>query len=272
MDREVGTYINNPYSAGTQDATQLNHIQQNKVLEFLHLVKIVVKKICDRLPSHVEEDDLIHCGILGLIDAVKRFNWGRDKEKQEFSAYAVVRIRGQIMDELRQHDILSRSSREKVNRFKHAVEHLKHQLKREPKEQEISEHLGIDLETCQHIRAEANFGFQVSVDNKETPAYMLQDLLIKTLDIVSPDTPEGLFHIEEVKRILTDEIELLNEKEKQVISLYYLEEMTLKEIGLALEITESRVSQIHAQSIAKLMRRLQKSFTPETLFNVEGGL
>lgn len=264
--------IRNEYMSSQENSeNQLSDFQQKKVVENLNLVKVVVRRIADRLPSHIDSEDLVHCGILGLIDAAQRFSWGREREKEEFCAYATVRIRGQIMDELRHHDILPRSARDKVNKFKKAVEVLIKQYNRQPTDQEICEYLEIDLEACYQLKAEANYGFQVSMDAPESPAYLLQDVLLRSLDIVSPDTPEGLLHVEEVKSILTDEISRLNHREQQVISLYYLEELTLKEIGLALEITESRVSQIHSQAISKLMKRLGSSFDLETLVSDTGG-
>ncbi|MBF0492089.1 MAG: FliA/WhiG family RNA polymerase sigma factor [Deltaproteobacteria bacterium] len=236
----------------------LSSFEQEKVVEFLRLVKWIVNRILNRLPRHINGDDLIHSGILGLIDAVKRFSWGRPREPEEFKAYAECRIRGQIMDELRRMDALPRSAREKVNKFKRTFETLCQQLKREPTEYEICAELKVDLETCHQMRAEMAFGKEIPYDSCQNPQ-SIEEMLLQTLDDVAIRTPESQLHIEQVKKLLGEEIANLEEKERQVVSLYYLEEMTLKEIGVILSITESRVSQIHAAALAKLLKRLRLS-------------
>ncbi|MBX7148474.1 FliA/WhiG family RNA polymerase sigma factor [bacterium] len=238
----------------------LNAFQQQKVTEYLNLVKWVVNRIMDRLPKHIQSEDLSHSGILGLIDAVQRFQWGRENEKSEFKAYAECRIRGQIMDELRQQDILPRSTREKVNSFKRAMDDLRKKINAEPNDRQICDFLSIDLDTCHRLKAEAVGGMQISINQFESNVDALEGILRRALEMVNLHTPEGLVHVKEVKALLTTEIENLSVREKQVISLYYLEEMTLKEIGAILTITESRVSQIHSQALARLMVRLKKSF------------
>ncbi len=245
---------------------RLNEFQQEKVVQYLKLVKWVVTRMSGRLPHHIDSEDLIHSGILGLIDAVQRFQWGRDKEDEEFRAYAECRVRGQIMDELRRLDVLPRSARAKVSQFKRAHDRLSQELKREPTDIEISEHLGIDIENIHRMRAEASFGRQVTLEALHTTGDVIEEFLQKTLDLVAPNTPEGLLHVEQVKRILAEELDRLEERERQVVSLYYLEEMTLKEIGLVLSVTESRISQIHGAAMGKLMKRLRQSLSPEIAF------
>lgn len=239
---------------------KLSSFEQQKVVDYLKLVKWTVYRIVERLPKHVDSEDLMHSGILGLIDAVQRFQWGREREKEEFKAYAECRIRGQVMDELRHQDILPRSTREKVNHYKKAIEALTKKLNREPNEREICEHLQIDIETCHKLRANANSAYQVSLDTAYGDGDTMEVLLKKTLNLINPHTPEGIVHVKEVRSLLAEEINRLSERERQVVSLYYLEEMTLKEIGKILSITESRVCQIHAQSIQKLMQRLKQSY------------
>ncbi len=259
----------------TQDASQqtgrgqLNEFQRQKVTEYLKLVKWVVNRIVERVPKHLDAEDLMHNGILGLIDAVQRFAWGREREDEEFRAYAECRIRGQVMDDLRSMDILPRSTREKVNKYKREVENLKREHTREPTDQEISEKLGVDLEACHRLRAEASGARQVSLDDSHSQVNAMEGLLKKTLNMVNPHTPEGLVHVKEVRKLLSEEIDGLNDRERQVISLYYLEEMTLKEIGAVLSITESRVSQIHAQALGRLMTRLKAVFGSEGPVNYE---
>ncbi len=251
----------NPYSAqvSVKKNQPLNEFQQKKVTDYLKLVKWVVNRIMDRLPKHIQSEDLSHSGILGLIDAVQRFQWGRENEESEFKAYAECRIRGQIMDELRQQDILPRSTREKVNSFKKAMDQLRKNLNDEPTDRDVCDFLSIDLETCHRLKAETAGGVQISMSQFETNVDALEGILRRALDMGNLHTPEGLVHVKEVKLLLTTEIENLSLREKQVISLYYLEEMTLKEIGAILNITESRVSQIHSQALGRLMIRLKKT-------------
>lgn len=261
----MNAYIANQEQVMPKASGQLTSFQQAKVMEYLKLVKWVVNRIRERLPKHIDAEDLSHSGILGLIDAVQRFSWGREKEGEEFKAYAECRIRGQIMDELRSQDLLSRSEREKVNIFKKGQEELKKQLTREPTEQELCAYLKVDIETCHYLRAQSSGGRQISLDEYQNQLEAMEGILKKTLNMINPHTPEGVLHMKEVKRILAEEIDRLSDRERQVVSLYYLEEMTLKEIGSVLDITESRVSQIHAQSLNRLMGRLKLVFTSEDI-------
>ncbi len=246
------------YEQNSTASSSLTEFEQGKVVEFLKLVKWIVNRIVNRLPRHINSDDLVHSGILGLIDAVKRFSWGRAREPEEFKAYAECRIRGQIMDELRRMDALPRSAREKVNKFKKTFDRLRQQLKREPTELEVSIELKVDLETCHQMRAEMAFGKEIPYDSCQNPQ-AIEEMLLRTLDDAAINTPESQLHIEQVKKLLAEELQNLEEKERQIISLYYLEELTLKEIGMILSITESRVSQIHAAALAKLLKRLRAS-------------
>jgi len=123
------------------------------------------------------------------------------------------------------------------------------------------------LETCHRLKAESSGARQISLDDYHSHVDAMEGILRKTLNMINPRTPEGLIHVKEVRETLTEEIDALSERERQVISLYYLEEMTLKEIGAVLSITESRVSQIHAQALGRLMSRLKVSFgtdSPDT--------
>lgn len=258
-----------PYET-LEDASSfhLSEFQQEKVASHLKIVKWIVMRIVDRfsrLPPHIEVNDLLHSGILGLIDAVRRFSWGRQNEEDEFKAYAECRIRGQVIDELRGLDVLPRSSRDEVKKFVKAVDRLRQELKHEPTASEVAAALQVDIETYHHLRMAANFGKQVVIDTTVPRNDILESLLKKTINATSPDSPETLFHLEEIKKVLAEEIQSLAEREKVVISLYYYDELTLKEIGAVLSLTESRISQIHAQALAKLTRRFKKDLDSESL-------
>lgn len=220
--------------------SRLDDFQQRKVIQYIKLVRGVVARMAHRLPQHIDVEDLVHSGILGLIGAVQRFQWGRDGEEEGFRAYAACRVRGQILDELRHLDILPRSLRGKVRNFKKAYEDLRQRFQRELTEREISTHMGMDLEACQKIRAQAYCGRSIVPEN-----------------LHSAEDVEKRLHGEEIKRILAAEMDRLHERERQVVSLYYLKEMTFRQIGILLMVTESRVSQIHTAAMKKLMKRLR---------------
>jgi len=263
-------YPSNGYKQNdTSSKGGLDVYQQQKVVDHLKMVKWIVHRIVGRLPRHIDAEDLMHSGILGLIDAVQRFQWGRANESEEFRAYAECRIRGQVMDELRRMDILPRSVRDKINHYKKVEEGLRKSLNRDPEDQEVSEAMGVDLDAYHRVRAQANGGAHISLDHQSSQMEIMEGVLKKTLNLLDSRTPEGIIHIQEVKKILANEIEKLSERERQVISLYYLEEMTLKEIGSILSITESRVSQIHAQSLGRLMHRLKVNFGFESFENTD---
>jgi RNA polymerase sigma factor for flagellar operon FliA len=241
----------------------LSSFQQEKVTSHLALVKWVVNRIADRfqrLPTHLDINDLSHSGVLGLIDAVRRFSWGRPNEEEEFKAYAECRIRGQVIDELRECDVLPRSTRDKVKQLKKVTDELRQRLQREPSAVEISAALHVDLEIYHEVRREAHFGKQEALDAPEPQVSVMEGLLKKAIDAEETESPESRLYHEEMKKILADEIKHLSPKERTVVSLYYYDELTLKEIGAVLEITESRVSQIHAQALQKLTKRIHKDF------------
>lgn len=251
------------YAQQGEGLAELTPFQQGKVSEFLHLVRWIVARLVERLPQHIEADDLAHSGILGLIDAAQRFKWGRPNQEAEFKAYAEVRIRGRVMDELRHMDVLPRSARERVKGFKKAIAELQQTLKREPSDFEISEFMQIDIETCHKLRGEAGFGQHIPIDAPPGETNSMEGVLRRTLAMVDPGSPEAHMHVEQVKKILVAEIEDLSDRERQVISLYYYEELTLKEIGLVMRVSESRISQIRTQAIDRLTRRIKSTFGDE---------
>ncbi len=241
----------------------LSAFQQEKVTSHLAMVKWVVSRVAERfqrLPNHLDINDLSHSGVLGLIDAVRRFSWGRPNEEEEFKAYAECRIRGQVIDELRECDVLPRSARDKVKQLRKVTDDLRQRLQREPTAVEISAALHVDIEIYHELRRDASFGKQETLDPVEPQLGTMEGILKKAVAAGENDSPEARLYQEEMKKILADEISHLCPKERTVISLYYYDELTLKEIGAVLEITESRVSQIHGQALQKLTKRVHKDF------------
>ncbi len=240
----------------TNPGASLNEFEQQKLLENLRLVRSTVSRIMHRLPRHIDAEDLIHTGILGLMDAVKKFSWDPQKNHDEFRAYAECRIRGQVLDELRKMDLLPRSMREKINRFKRAYDALSQKFNRDPTDEEICKVLDISMETCQRLKSELHMGKEVSYSPLEA-SQALEKLLASTVEGKNQRNPEVAMQVREIHEILSEEIQSLDEKERNVVSLYYLEDLTLKEIGNLYSLTEARVSQIHAAAMEKLYKKMR---------------
>ena len=244
----------NPYEQAA--AAEDKPFKTSRVLDNISLVKSVVRRISENLPPNIMADDLIQIGYIGLIDAARRFEG--DDEKS-FKAYATYRIRGQIMDELRKHDILTRVVRDRVDGLKKAINVLQHRLMRDPRPEELASHMGIGIEEYHRLTQEARTEALISIEDiigrvTGIKRFVMDDLGTRVAD------PEAEVHLAEIKEILVDEIDKLTERERTVISLYYYEELTFREIGEALGVTESRVSQLHTQSILKLEKRLKSAF------------
>lgn len=228
--------------------------RDQSIIQYLPFVKNVVNRIAVHLPPNVEVDDLINAGVIGLMNAMENYDCRRDNK---FSTYAVFRIKGAVLSELRSRDFLSRSSRSKIRELMKAHEKLERELGREVMDEEIAEEMGIALNEFYKIRALSNMSFvsfdEMGLASKEEKAGILEYLA----EGAGVD-PLNLTGLKEIKGGIASAIEELPEKEKLVISLYYWEELNMKEVGEALEITESRVSQIHSRAILHLRTKLIK--------------
>ena len=221
-------------------------LRDRVVLEHLPLVKAIAVRVHENLPVHVDMDDLVHAGMLGLFDAANKYN----PEKQVvFSSYAKHRIKGAILDSLRQFDWASRDMRRRHKQVEAATRDLAAELKRNPTELEIAEKLGIDQERWRSMMLDLrNVGLisasTRSNDNEELPA---PDFPSK------PETqPDSICAREQLRSVLGVAMQTLPERYQKVVSLYYTGEMTMKEIGNILGINESRVSQIHKAALEKM--------------------
>ena len=217
------------------------------LVEHLPTVRFVARRIHERLPQHVEIDDLVSAGIVGLIDAFSKF----DRNKQvQFKSYAQFRIRGAILDSLRTLDWSPRELRRKGRAIEETVRTLTQQLGRAPSEAEIATGMELSLNDYQQLLGELK-GLEIGSLNLERNEDSGDDELAYV-----PGAPEDdpLFRClkGELKQHLIDAIEALPEKERTVLTLYYYEELTMKEIGLALGVVESRVSQIHSAAVIRL--------------------
>ncbi len=223
------------------------------VLEHLPLVKAIAIRVHENLPVHVDLDDLVHAGILGLFDAASKFN----PEKQVvFSSYAKHRIKGAILDSLRQLDWASRDMRRRHKQVEAATRDLAATLQRTPTESEIAEKLGMDTERWRSMMLDLrNVGLiSASTRSNEGEELPAPDFPSK------PETqPDSICAREQLRSVLGIAMKALPERYQKVVLLYYTNEMTMKEIGGVLGINESRVSQIHKSALEKMQTALQAS-------------
>lgn len=225
---------------------------RNKLIEnYLHIVKYTAERLRTRLPGSVDVNDLTSAGLFGLMDAIDKFDISRNIK---FETYCSLRIRGAIIDELRNCDWIPRSVRVKSNQINNALNYLKNQLGREPTDEELAIHLDISPEELHTLYKEANASSLLSIDhvaNGDNPdSHMIEFLKAKTAN-----EPSEIIAKRELKDLLLKD---LSETEKQIIVMYYFDELTMQEIGRVLDVTESRISQIHAKLLIKLRNRLFK--------------
>ena len=236
------------------EAPELNlEDREALITECLPLVKFVAHRISARLPAHVELDDLIHSGILGLMDAVKKFEPGRNVK---FKTYAEQRIRGAILDGLRDLDWVPRSLRRKKKDIENAYHLLEQQAGRAATDEEVAAHLGLPLDDLHHALDELKGvtlgSFVDAGDNGDG------ENLISFVPDPDGESAHVLLQSQEVKDILKLAVDKLPTKERFVVQLYYFDELTMKEIGTLLNITESRVSQLHTKSMLRLRGKLKE--------------
>jgi len=228
---------------------------RNELIETcIPLVKRIVYRIASHLPSHVDIEDLFHAGVVGLIQAVEKFDPKRDNQ---LSTYAAFRIRGAVLSELRSRDILSRSSRKKVRTYYRTAEQLEQRLGHEPNEEEVAREMGINQNQLNDIRQIAG----ISIISLEEMGFGSGTDIESGLDVirdVSESDPLTQTRRQELKTCLAHAVSELSQKEQMVLSLYYEEELTLKEIGQVLDLTESRISQIHSRILLALRKKMKK--------------
>jgi RNA polymerase sigma factor for flagellar operon FliA len=240
--------------------------REQLLMEHLPTVRYLARRIHERLPQHVELDDLISAGVVGLIDAFSKFD---HTKKVQFKSYAQFRIRGAILDSLRTLDWSPRELRRKGRAVEEAIRTVTHRLGRVPSEQEIAGQLEMGLDDYQMLLGELK-GLEIGSLHMERT----EDSGDEELAYIpgSPDE-DPLFRClqGEMKQRLIDAIEELPEKERMVLTLYYYEELTMKEIGLTLGVVESRISQIHSSAVVRLRSALAGLRADNTRANKAGG-
>jgi RNA polymerase sigma factor FliA len=231
--------------------------RERLVVAYSPMVKFVAGRLGAGLPSHVDDADLISYGLMGLIGAIERFEPERGIK---FETFAMTRIRGAIIDELRSLDWVPRSVRSRAREIEAAQTKLEHELQRAPSEEELAEKLGIDVSELQSSLLEIANSSVYALDELWTVSDSSGDQvsLLDTISDPRADDPQDSLDSSEVKDRLTDAIASLPEREQLVVALYYYENLTLREIGEVLGVTESRVSQLHTKSVMRLKSHLQK--------------
>lgn len=236
-------------------ATGDQHLRERLILHYSPLVKYVAGRVGVGLPPNVEQGDLVSYGIFGLIDAIEKFDLDR---AIKFETYAINRIRGAIIDELRSIDWIPRSVRSKARDVERAYQALEAKLQRTPTEPEVAEQMGVSLEDLHAIFNQVSFVNVVALDELMNSGADRGDkgTLGDTLEDKNAPDPMGAFESEETKVILAQAIQGLPEREKIVVTLYYYEGLTLAEIGQVLGVTESRICQMHTKAVLQLRARL----------------
>ncbi len=235
--------------------------REEVIKQYSPMIKYVANRIAMRLPPHIEVDDLISVGVLGLIDAITKYDPTRGAK---FKTYAEFRVRGAILDELRSMDWVPRSVRQKASNVDSVVQKLQSKLGRPPEDEEVAGEMGISLDQF----------FDTLNETKSMPVLSLEGLGIaketgeqqSLLDCLAGkgDTdPQTQIRLNELKEIIAQAIDTLPEKARLMITLYYYEELTMKEIGAVLDVTESRVSQIHSKAVFKLCTELKALIAEE---------
>jgi len=233
-------------------------LKEQIVIEHTPLIRYIVNRIAVRLPSHIDLDDLHNTGVIGLMDAIEKY----DPEKNcKFKTYAEFRIKGAILDQLRSLDWVPRSVRQKGRRLERAYGEVEQRLGRAATEDEVADSLGLQLDKLQEL---VNQVRGISLVNLEEIRSGGQEgdrngSYADVVEDVNAENPYSTLKLQEMKQIVADTIATLPEKERLVISLYYYEDLNMKEIGNILGITESRVCQIHTKSVLRLRSKLKNT-------------
>lgn len=233
------------------EQTKASDLREKIILEYAPLVKAVAGRLSMYLGYNVEYEDLVSYGVLGLIDAIDKFDTSKDVK---FETYASLRIRGAILDQIRKMDWIPRTIRQKQKKIDAVLKDVEQRCGRQATEGELAEGLGISQEELVEWQSQM----------KITNVVSLNEFLEQGSEIpnergkVSRDfeKPEDVYEQKELKEVLDEALELLTEKEKKVILLYYYDELTLKEISFILEVSESRISQLHTRALQKMKTKM----------------
>lgn len=227
-------------------------IREILILDYSHLIKFIAGRLNIYFGSNVEYDDLVGFGVFGLIDAIDKYDINKGVK---FETYASLRIRGSIIDSIREMDWVPRSLRQKNKELEKAYWEIENELGHSASDKEISEKLGISMDEFYKLLNDVNVTSMVSLEDFLEQNY---EIGVDLPNVDREGRPEQQVEFNEIKEILGDSIEKLPEKEKTVLTLYYYEELTLKEISAIMKVSESRISQLHTKAIMRLRGKLAR--------------
>lgn len=230
--------------------TKSSDLREKLILEYAPLVKIVAGRLSMYLGYNVEYEELVSYGIFGLIDAIDKYN--PDKQNK-FETYASLRIRGEILDQIRKMDWIPRTVRQKQKQIDAAIREIEAETGKNASDEAIADKLGISQDEYLDWQTQLNVTNVVSLNE-----YIEQGSDVPNGKNSSShfSAPEDVYEKQELKEVLKDALNLLTEKERRVIELYYYEELTLKEISMVLEVSESRVSQLHTKALSRMKDKM----------------
>lgn len=233
-------------------------LRDQLIMDYSPLIRFVAQRIAARLPSNIDVDDLISAGVIGLMDAIEKYDPSRDNK---FKTYAEFRIRGAILDELRSQDWVPRSVRDKAKKIDRTYAELEQRFGRAVSDTEVSDAMGMGIDEYYDMVSKVKAVTLLSIDELTGPSQHDRKSLLECLENIGSKNPFTQLKSKGVRELLMKNIEDLPEKQKLVLSLYYYEDLNLKEIGRILEVTESRVSQLHTQAVTRLRGKLKGLLT-----------
>ena len=225
-------------------------LREQIILEYAPLVKLVAGRLSMYLGYNVEYEDLVSYGIFGLIDAIDKFDLGKEVK---FETYASLRIRGTILDQIRKMDWIPRTVRQRQRKIDEAIKQVEMRTGKAASDEEIALELGVSEDELINWQSQLKVTNMVSLNEFEETG---QEPVMDTANKNRFSQPEDVVQEKELKEKLIESLEILTEKERRVIELYYYEDLTLKEISLVLEVSESRVSQLHTKALLKMRKKM----------------
>ncbi len=229
-------------------------VREELIKKNIPLVKYIASKIIVGKNKYVEYEDLISYGMIGLMDAINKYD---DTKGMKFSTYAAIRINGSIIDEIRKNSPISKRAIDKLNRYNKVVEELQNKLYREPKDIEVAERMEISLKELTDIQGYVNY---ISMMSLETILFGDDEemSLINSIEDTKSPSPQKSLEEKEMLEYLRRGLDNLKERDRLILNLYYYEKLTLKQIGSVLEVSESRVCQLHSRAILNLRKEIEK--------------
>lgn len=232
--------------------TKAPEIREKLILEYSHLIKYIAGRLNIYFGSNVEYDDLVGYGVFGLIDAIDKFDINKGVK---FETYASLRIRGSIIDSIREMDWVPRSLRQKNKELEKVYSEVENELGHSATDKEVADKLGVTLENFYKLLNEVNVTSMISLEDFLEQNY---EIGVDAGSADKDERPDRQAELCELTEILSDAIDKLPEKEKTVVSLYYYDELTLKEISAIMKVSESRISQLHTKAILRLRGKLAR--------------